>query len=112
MSDLNYSKVLIKVRPVSQVRGCYLSVVERLDEEFMKVLKSCDAHSHEYVDRLKDEPRVVQVGQINLIHEALSDRFTFQQKSMAVNLISDQFKFCKTILLFVTLELQDKTLLL
>ena len=35
--------------------------MERLDEEFIKVLKACDAHSNEYVDRLKDEPRVVQI---------------------------------------------------
>ncbi len=38
-----------------------MSVVERFDEEFVKVLKGCDAHSHEYVERLKDEPRVVQI---------------------------------------------------
>jgi len=44
-----------------KVRGCFLSVAERLDEEFVKVLKGCDAHSHEYVDRLKDEPKVVEV---------------------------------------------------
>jgi translation initiation factor 3 subunit C len=25
------------------------------------VLKACDAHSNEYVDRLKDEPRVVKI---------------------------------------------------
>ena len=44
-----------------KVRGCYLTAVERLDEEFIKVLKlkSCDAHSNEYVVRLKDEPKVV-----------------------------------------------------
>ena len=35
--------------------------MERLDEEFIKVLKSCDAHSHEYVERLKDEPEVMEV---------------------------------------------------
>ena len=44
-----------------RVRGCYLTSVERLDEEFTKVLKSCDAHTHEYVERLKDEPRVVEI---------------------------------------------------
>ncbi len=38
-----------------------MSCVERLDEEFHKVLKSCDAHSNEYVDRLKDEPRVMAI---------------------------------------------------
>lgn len=44
-----------------KVRGCFLSVVERLDEEFVKVLKSCDAHTQEYVERLKDEPRVMAI---------------------------------------------------
>ncbi len=44
-----------------RVRGCFLSCVERLNEEFHKVLKSCDAHSNEYVDRLKDEPRVMEI---------------------------------------------------
>ena len=42
-----------------RVRGCFLSAVERMDEEFVKVLKGCDAHTHEYVERLKDEPKVV-----------------------------------------------------
>jgi len=45
--------------PPYKVRGCFLNAVERLDEEFIKVLKACDAHSNEYVDRLKDEPKVV-----------------------------------------------------
>jgi len=44
-----------------KVRGCFLSVVERCDEEFIKVLKGCDAHSHEYVDRLKDEIKVMEL---------------------------------------------------
>ena len=37
------------------------ATVERLNEEFYKVLKSCDAHSNEYVDRLKDEDRVMSI---------------------------------------------------
>merc|ERR1719458_1468854 len=41
-----------------KVRGCFLTAVERLNEEFVKVLKGCDAHSNEYVERLKDEPKV------------------------------------------------------
>merc|ERR1712025_296237 len=44
-----------------RVRGCFLAVVERLNEEFYKVLKSCDAHSNEYVERLKDEDRVMLI---------------------------------------------------
>lgn len=44
-----------------RVRGCFLTVAERLNEEFYKVLKSCDAHSNEYVDRLKDEEKVMAV---------------------------------------------------
>uniref|UniRef100_A0A0A9XY83 Eukaryotic translation initiation factor 3 subunit C n=1 Tax=Lygus hesperus TaxID=30085 RepID=A0A0A9XY83_LYGHE len=41
-----------------KVRGCVLTVVERLDEEFTKLLKECDPHSNEYVQRLTDEKRV------------------------------------------------------
>jgi len=47
--------------PPYKVRGCFLTAVERLDEEFVKVLKGCDAHSNEYVERLKDEPKVVAI---------------------------------------------------
>ena len=43
------------------VRGCILAVVERTEEEYNKVLQSLDAHSTEYVDRLKDEPRVCKI---------------------------------------------------
>ncbi|XP_041347425.1 eukaryotic translation initiation factor 3 subunit C-like isoform X3 [Gigantopelta aegis] len=38
-----------------QVRGCVLTTLERMDEEFTKMLQGCDAHSTEYVDRLQDE---------------------------------------------------------
>jgi translation initiation factor 3 subunit C len=34
-----------------QIRGCVLTIVERLDEEFVKLLKECDPHSNEYVQR-------------------------------------------------------------
>ncbi|CAB3359522.1 Hypothetical predicted protein [Cloeon dipterum] len=44
-----------------QIRGCVLTVVERLDEEFVKLLKECDPHSNEYVQRLKDEIKVTQI---------------------------------------------------
>merc|ERR1719348_1868556 len=42
-------------------QGENLTAVEKLDEEFIKVLNNCDAHSNEYVDRLKDEPKLVQI---------------------------------------------------
>merc|ERR1719447_1089564 len=47
--------------PPYRVRGCILTVVERTEEEYNKVLQSLDAHSTEYVDRLKDEPRVCRI---------------------------------------------------
>ena len=34
-----------------RVRGCILAMVERMDEEFVKMLQDCDAHSTEYVER-------------------------------------------------------------
>lgn len=35
-----------------KLHGCILTLVERLDEEFTKLLKECDPHSNEYVERL------------------------------------------------------------
>ncbi|XP_058120521.1 eukaryotic translation initiation factor 3 subunit C isoform X1 [Anopheles ziemanni] len=44
-----------------KIRGCMLTAVERLDDEFTKLLKECDPHSNEYVDRLKDEVTVTNI---------------------------------------------------
>lgn len=43
------------------VRGCALTAVERLDDEFTKLLKECDPHSNDYVERLKDEMTVTKI---------------------------------------------------
>lgn len=37
--------------PPYKMHGCVLTLVERLDEEFTKLLKECDPHSNEYVER-------------------------------------------------------------
>ncbi|XP_034934471.1 eukaryotic translation initiation factor 3 subunit C [Chelonus insularis] len=47
--------------PPFKVHGCVLTLVERLDEEFTKLLKECDPHSNEYVERLKDEKQVANI---------------------------------------------------
>lgn len=43
------------------IRGCSLAAVERLDDEFTKLLKECDPHSNDYVSRLKDEVTVTKI---------------------------------------------------
>lgn len=48
-------------KPPYVIRGFIITLVERLDEEFTKLLKECDPHSNEYVQRLKDETRVVEI---------------------------------------------------
>ncbi|XP_030380968.1 eukaryotic translation initiation factor 3 subunit C [Scaptodrosophila lebanonensis] len=48
------------------VRGCPLAAVERLDDEFTKLLKECDPHSNDYVSRLKDEVNVVKIIELVL----------------------------------------------
>ncbi|KAK9505882.1 hypothetical protein O3M35_009853 [Rhynocoris fuscipes] len=48
-------------KPPYRVRACVLTIVERLDEEFTKLLKECDPHSNEYVQRLTDEKRVCSI---------------------------------------------------
>ncbi|GFO43165.1 eukaryotic translation initiation factor 3 subunit c [Plakobranchus ocellatus] len=44
-----------------RIRGCILTMVERLDEEFTKMLQACDAHSTEFVERLKDEQAMCDI---------------------------------------------------
>nr|XP_022899705.1 eukaryotic translation initiation factor 3 subunit C [Onthophagus taurus] len=44
-----------------KIRGCVLTSLERLDDEFIKLLKECDPHSNEYVERLKDEGKVAMI---------------------------------------------------
>ncbi|XP_043271641.1 eukaryotic translation initiation factor 3 subunit C [Venturia canescens] len=55
--------------PPFKLHGCVLTLVERLDEEFTKLLKECDPHSNEYVERLKDEKQVA--GIIDKVQEYL-----------------------------------------
>ncbi|CAL1289334.1 unnamed protein product [Larinioides sclopetarius] len=57
-----------------KVKGCCLTVVERMDEEFTKMLQGCDAHSPEYVERLKDETVVCEI--IERLQAYLEDRGT------------------------------------
>lgn len=47
--------------PPYHIRGCILTIVERMDEEFVKMLQACDAHSTEYIVRLRDEAVVCQI---------------------------------------------------
>ncbi|XP_067935019.1 eukaryotic translation initiation factor 3 subunit C-like [Watersipora subatra] len=44
-----------------KLRGCIFSTVERMDDEFTKMLQACDAHSPDYVERLKDEQRICAI---------------------------------------------------
>ncbi|XP_033928375.1 eukaryotic translation initiation factor 3 subunit C-like isoform X4 [Melopsittacus undulatus] len=44
-----------------RVRGCILTLVERMDEEFTKIMQNTDPHSQEYVEQLKDEARVCSI---------------------------------------------------
>lgn len=49
-----------KTRPC-RIRGCVLTMTDRMYEEFIKILQQCDAHGSEYVERLKDEPKICQL---------------------------------------------------
>ncbi|XP_013399925.1 eukaryotic translation initiation factor 3 subunit C isoform X2 [Lingula anatina] len=58
--DITEESEQLEVAPYL-VRGCILTVVERMDEEFTKMLQGCDAHSTEYVERLRDEKKVCDI---------------------------------------------------
>ncbi|KAG8228257.1 hypothetical protein J437_LFUL015044 [Ladona fulva] len=66
VSELTISEQILEEmevfdKPPYKIRGCVLTVVDRLDEEFTKLLKECDPHSNEYVERLKDEKKVCAI---------------------------------------------------
>lgn len=55
-SDIKLSESIIEENEEFEqaplrVRGCILTAIERLDDEFTKFLKECDPHSNEYVER-------------------------------------------------------------
>lgn len=59
------------------IRGCALTAAERLDDEFTKLLKECDPHSNDYMERLRDEMPVAKI--IDLVvqyHERLDQSDT------------------------------------
>ena len=43
------------------VRDCILTLVERIDEEFTKIMQNTDPHSQEYVEYLKDKSQVCTI---------------------------------------------------
>merc|ERR1712168_1407206 len=47
--------------PPYRVRGCVLTLIEKMDEEYTKMLQACDAHSTEFVERLKTETVVCRI---------------------------------------------------
>lgn len=48
-------------KPPYRVSGCALTLIERMDDEFTKMLQAVDAHSPEYIERLKDEDTVFKI---------------------------------------------------
>ncbi|CAI5790623.1 eukaryotic translation initiation factor 3 subunit C [Podarcis muralis] len=60
-----------------RVRGCILTLVERMDEEFTKIMQNTDPHSQEYVDHLKDEGRVCKI--IDRVQNYLQDKGTTEE---------------------------------
>ncbi|XP_015273731.1 PREDICTED: eukaryotic translation initiation factor 3 subunit C [Gekko japonicus] len=60
-----------------RVRGCILTLVERMDEEFTKIMQNTDPHSQEYVDHLKDEGRVCKI--IDRVQTYLQDKGTTEE---------------------------------
>ncbi|XP_053551013.1 eukaryotic translation initiation factor 3 subunit C-like protein [Bombina bombina] len=66
------SENLINLEQPLRVRGCILTLVERMDEEFTKIMQNTDPHSQEYVDNLKDEARVCEV--IQRVQKYLEDK--------------------------------------
>ena len=47
--------------PPYLVQGCVLTMLEKMDEEFIRLLQNCDPHSPDYVEKLCDETRLIAI---------------------------------------------------
>lgn len=57
------------------VQGSIVTLTEKMDEEFVRLLQMVDAHSPDYIERLKDENRVMDIiGRVRqyLEHDGLA----------------------------------------
>ncbi|KAK3751829.1 hypothetical protein QZH41_013288 [Actinostola sp. cb2023] len=74
---LEENETFDKPDQIQKIRGCVLTVVERMDTEYVKMLQGCDCHSTEYVDRLKDEKAVCEL--VERLQNYLEDRGTREE---------------------------------
>uniref|UniRef100_A0A2P2HXK4 Eukaryotic translation initiation factor 3 subunit C n=1 Tax=Hirondellea gigas TaxID=1518452 RepID=A0A2P2HXK4_9CRUS len=44
-----------------KVHGDVVTIIEKMDEEFCKLVKACDAHSNEFIVKLRDEVKVCKI---------------------------------------------------
>ncbi|CAF0832422.1 unnamed protein product [Adineta steineri] len=51
----------LKKEPDYRIHGDIITIILKMDEEFIKILQNADAHSQDYVERLKDELRVCSI---------------------------------------------------
>ncbi|CAF3629750.1 unnamed protein product [Rotaria sordida] len=51
----------LKKEPDYRIHGDAITIILKMDEEFTKILQNADAHSQDYVERLKDELRVCSI---------------------------------------------------
>ncbi|XP_006896687.1 PREDICTED: eukaryotic translation initiation factor 3 subunit C-like [Elephantulus edwardii] len=63
-----------------RVRGCILTLVERMDEEFTKIMQNTDPHSQEYVEHLKDEAQVCAI--IERVQRYLEEKGTTEEHAL------------------------------
>ena len=69
------------VKTPLRVRGSILSIFDRLSEEFVKILQQCDAHGTQYVERLRDEPKVCQIIDRLIAYLERQSRTNAQEKT-------------------------------
>nr|KAF6272093.1 hypothetical protein mMyoMyo1_010886 [Myotis myotis] len=74
---LEESENLHNVDQPLRVRGCILTLVERMDEEFTKIMQNTDPHSQEYVEHLKDEAQVCAI--IERVQHYLEEKGTTEE---------------------------------
>ncbi|UXI14810.1 hypothetical protein NH340_JMT00753 [Sarcoptes scabiei] len=47
--------------PPFKIQGCIVTMMEKLNEEFVRLLQFCDPHSPDYIEKLRDETRLIEL---------------------------------------------------
>ena len=79
-----------KTKPY-RIRGCVVTMTDRMYEEFIRILQQCEAHGSEYVERLKDEPKICHIIDLLQVSNSCFYLYSFFLLSFSFVFVSSYF---------------------